>query len=1056
MKIVKRILIVLLVLIVLLIGSAIALPFIFKDEIVALAKEEINKNINAKVDFSGVDLSLFRDFPNLNFQMNDFLVDGIDEFEGIRLAEGKQLGFSLDLKSVIAKSGAINVRSVELIEPKINIIVLKDGKANYDIAIASDEITEETSSESDYSGFKAELKAYRIVDGHLVYDDRSSDTYVEIEDLDHEGTGNFTIDVFDLDTETQIAAMTVSQGNITYLKKAKMHLDAIFNIDQKNSKYSLKDNMLTINALQVNAEGFVQLKKADDILLDLKFNTPKNNFKELLSLIPNAYIEGYENVKASGDFSLDGSVNGVYNGEREQLPAFLVNVSINNGNFQYPGLPLGVTNINADINVNSPESDLDKMVINASKFSITVGDNPFSAQFRLSTPISDPNVDAQIKGVIDLEAISKAFPLEDIDELAGLIKADVKIKARMSQIDRGDYEAVNMSGTADISNLKYQSAGLPNIMINQAAMTFNPKRVEVSNFDAKLGKSDIKANGSIDNILAYISPDKTMKGDFIIRSRHFDAGEWVTEEETSSPTATPQALGASPATNTESTEIFDRFDFKVDAAIDEIVYDEYRLQNTKAVGQLSPVRMNVQSFETVIGKSDLQGSGTIANIFDYVFEGGTLGGNLNVRSNLFDLNQFMTEDGSVPPASGQTTMNEEALDPILVPKNIDMTIKARINKLLYTNMTLTDLIGTLAVKDEAVVIEEGKTKALGGEIDLAGGYDTKNQDAPAFNIKFDLQSLDFQESFNTFNTFQSMAPIGKFIKGNFNTTMILSGELGKDMMPNLNTLDAQGFLQTINGVINSFKPLQVVGNLLNVDHLKESLKLNNTKNWFEIKNGVVELKEAKHDFKDIAMTIGGTHGLNQEMNYNLTAAIPRKYLENNAAGAAVNTGLAAVRDQASKLGIQIKQSEVLNVLIQLTGSLTDPKVKFKLLGADGQASLGDAVKDAAKEEFDKQKEKLQNEVKEKVDETKAKVQEGVDKAVDSLRNVAKEKVDQAKEDLENKAKEALQNQLDSIAKKKAEELKNDKATQEAADKIKEELEKFNPFKKKKKDGDGGK
>ncbi len=1047
MKIVKRILLFFLVLLVLVVGSAIALPFIFKDEIVALAKDEINKSINAKVDFAGVDLSLFRDFPNLNFQMSDFVVDGIDQFEGIRLVEGKELGFSLDLKSVIAKSGPVNVRSVELISPKINIKVLKDGTANYDIAIPSEQQEVETSSESDYSGFEAALKSYRIEDGSLIYDDKSTDTYLEIEGLNHEGTGNFTIDVFDLDTETEIEAMTVSQGSITYLKKAKMDLDAIFNIDQKNSKYTLKDNILTVNALQVNAEGFVQLQDNDDILLDLNFNTPQNDFKNLLSLIPNAYIEGYEQVKASGDFSLNGSVKGVYNGEKEQLPAFQVNALINNGNFQYPDLPLGVTNINADVKVNSPASDLDKMTINASRFSLKVGNNPFDAKFNLSTPISDPNVDALINGVIDLAAISKAFPMDGIDELAGIINADVKIKARMSQIDRGDYEAVDMRGTADVNNLKYRSEGLPAVVINQAAMTFTPQRVEIGNFDSRLGKSDIKAKGSIDNILAYFSPEKTMKGDITLTSNLFDANEWVEEETTTTTSASPQALGATPSAPTEESEIFDRFDFKIDAAINEIVYDVYQLKNTKAVGQISPERMNIQSFETLIGKSDLRGSGTITNIFDYVFDDGTLGGNIDVKSKLFDLNQFMTDDGSTPAASGEATMDQAAMDPILVPGNIDMTIQADMDKLLYTNMTINNLKGTLAVKDEAVVIEEGKAKTLGGAINLSGGYDTKNPEAPTFSIKYDLQDMDFQQAFTTFNSFQTLAPIGKFIKGNFSSTMILDGELGKDMMPKLNTLDAQGFLQTINGVINGFKPLQAVGNALNVDYLKESVKLDNTKNWFEIKDGVVELKEADHKFKDIAMTIGGTHSLDQEMNYNLTAAIPRKYLENNAAGAAVNTGLSAIRDQASKLGIQIKQSEVLNVLIQLTGSITDPKVKFKLLGADGEASLADTAKDAVKEELDKKKEELQNQAKEKIDEVKAKAQEEANKAVDSVKTVVKEKVEETKKELEDKAKEALKNQLDSAAQKKVDEVID-------KDKIKEELDKFNPFKKKK-NGNGG-
>ena len=66
-------------------------------------------------------------------------------------------------------------------------------------------------------------------------------------------------------------------------------------------------------------------------------------------------------------------------------------------------------------------------------------------------------------------------------------------------------------------------------------------------------------------------------------------------------------------------------------------------------------------------------------------------------------------------------------------------------------------------------------------------------------MAIDVKSMDFQQSFNTFNTFQKFAPIGQYLKGKFNTTLNLEGELGKDMSPNLNTLNLSGFLQTLSG-----------------------------------------------------------------------------------------------------------------------------------------------------------------------------------------------------------------------------------------------------------------
>ena len=64
MKIIKKLFLVLFILIVLVLIAAVAIPYFYKDEIVDMAKTEINKTINADVNFNNVSLSLFKNFPN--------------------------------------------------------------------------------------------------------------------------------------------------------------------------------------------------------------------------------------------------------------------------------------------------------------------------------------------------------------------------------------------------------------------------------------------------------------------------------------------------------------------------------------------------------------------------------------------------------------------------------------------------------------------------------------------------------------------------------------------------------------------------------------------------------------------------------------------------------------------------------------------------------------------------------------------------------------------------------------------------------------------------------
>lgn len=58
----KKALIILVVLVASIIGAAIALPIIFKDDLIKIAQQEANKSLNATIDFTDIDVSLFT-FP---------------------------------------------------------------------------------------------------------------------------------------------------------------------------------------------------------------------------------------------------------------------------------------------------------------------------------------------------------------------------------------------------------------------------------------------------------------------------------------------------------------------------------------------------------------------------------------------------------------------------------------------------------------------------------------------------------------------------------------------------------------------------------------------------------------------------------------------------------------------------------------------------------------------------------------------------------------------------------------------------------------------------------
>ncbi|MEO1628108.1 MAG: AsmA-like C-terminal region-containing protein, partial [Bacteroidota bacterium] len=484
---------------------------------------------------------------------------------------------------------------------------------------------------------------------------------------------------------------------------------------------------------------------------------------------------------------------------------------------------------------------------------------------------------------------------------------------------------------------------------------------------------------------AYLSPEKTMTGNISVRSEYFNADEWMPAEEEST-------TGAQAEVEAEPVEVFDRFDFQMDAKVGKIKYDIYELTGNSFVGQMNSNELSIKDFRTNIGDSDLRGKGKLTNVMNYVFQNETLHGDLKLFSDYFDLNQFMVESES-DEASAINTADTEALEPIVVPDKIDLTVDANFGKLNYTNFNLKNINGELVVKDQAVTIKDTKADAFGGRINMNGGYNTQDPKKPLFDLDYDIEKFQFQEVFNKLNTFQILAPIGKFLEGRFDTKMSFKGVLGNDMMPDLSTLSAAGFLHTFESVLRNFKPVEKMSALLDIKALK-SMQIKDTKNWFEIKDGKIVIKEFDYSYQGIDMRIGGAHGIEQDMAYNILAKIPMEMLKGNAVGNAASKGFQLLNKEASKVGMKINEAEFVNVNIGLTGSLTDPKVSVKPIGTDGQSLKDQAVeslKEVKKQAIDtvtsvvnETKEELKKEVKEEKDKLVGGVKDAGKKAVDSL------------------------------------------------------------------------
>lgn len=557
----------------LLIVFLIAAPFLFKDKIVAIAKEQANKHLNAKVDFGNFDLSLFSSFPDFRFKINDVSIVGINEFDGDTLAFISELSTDINLRSVI-KGDQYQINSVIIDKARILGRVLADGKANWDIAKASTD-SSATVEDTSATKFSMKLKEFKIKNTYIVYDDIQGGMYAKLEDFNYELNGDFTQDIFVMRNVLEIAKTTFKMSGVSYLSDVHTQLKMDVDMDMPNMKFAFRENEVSLNDLTLGFDGFVAMPDTN-INMDLKFNTKQTEFKSILSLIPSIYAKDFSDVKTAGKLALDGYAKGTYNAS--QLPAFALNLGIVNAMFKYPSLPKSVNNINVDIKILNPNGVLDATTIDVNKFHVEMAGNPVDLTAHVKTPISDPGIRAEIRGTIDLASVKEFVPLEKGDNLSGIIKSDISVDGHMSAIDKKEYEKFKASGSLQIDKMNYKTATLPyEVFLNNLLMNFTTQFVELAAFDAKLGKSDIQAKGKIENFMQYIFKDDLIKGSFAITSRMMDLNELMSES-SSSTTAKPEAVKTDTAV-ASVTEVPANIDFNLDCNIGKMLYTNLVLEN---------------------------------------------------------------------------------------------------------------------------------------------------------------------------------------------------------------------------------------------------------------------------------------------------------------------------------------------------------------------------------------------------------------------------------------------------------------------------------------------
>lgn len=977
----KKVFRILLIILGVLLVLMVTVPVLFRSRIESFVKDQINNQVHATVDWSGIGISLFRGFPDLSVNLREFYVVGMDPFEGDTLAGMSRFEVRVDLLSAIRKD--VEVESIILDRPLINAVVLEDGSASWDIvrkpekeagkaveetgeagaltgeekgppaegqakpdealteeaeetgtgtaAEPTEEKTEQAAGKLDIP-LKVRLNRLAIQDGRLVYRDVKLGADAMLQDLDLELSGDLSSDRTDVSLEITAAGIQAVYGGIRYLKDAVFGLDVVAAADLINSIYTLKENEIRLNELILGSEGNVSLLEDGAMEMDLRFFSRKTSFESLLSMVPAIYLREFGSMRTSGDLQLEGTVKGIL--KDTILPDASLDLVVSDGYFAYPDLPKEVTDVQIELHADYRGTDMDRSTLDLKKFHILMGGNPFDLTLHVASPVSDMQVDGMARGTVDFSSLRDVVPLEDI-ELQGLLETDLSWDTRLSYIEKEQFEKVNLDGRLLVENVLLNTPEIPvPVQMTRMDLDFTPRVVHLLALDLLLGGSDLQMDGELTNFIPYVFDDQTVSGSLNLSSTLLDVNELLQE-----------------------------------AARDTV------------------------------------------------------------------------REESVPPGpemAGSEVPADSLLEPVSfrIPENIDFRMKLDMKKVIYTNIVVENILGAMEVTGGIARLDRLGMDILQGSVNTSGVVDTRGP-YPDVDVVLDINRVDIPSAYEKFVTVERLVPMAKYCMGTASVRAKYQSLLDAGFSPLFSTIHAEGRVFTRGLKIYNLKSFVRLSELLKNEKFR-NMAPDEVDLQFTVLGGRVMVDPFDLNFDNSRITVSGSHGIDRTLDYHLDMNIAKADLGEGAAE--MMQGITAL---AAGAGLNIPQSDMVKVKARIRGTFGDPEITTDLSEniIRGGETIRATVEEKAREKVEEVEEDVRQKAGEQAEQMISEAEKEAERLIEESREAGDRLVKEAEAQGEKLIEEAGGNPLRKMAAEKAAQELRDQAVRQSENMVRQAEEK---------------
>ncbi len=791
------------------------IPILFPGKISEQVKIFANQHLAGKLDYRKTHLTFFRHFPSLTVSVDDFLLKGSKPFQEDTLLAAREVAVGINLKNLIFDR-EVKIDEIYVTDAYGNVFVNSKGEANYNVYVSK---PSKKPKDTTVSGTSIKLDLIKLKNWNITYRDHSARVLVDAKGLNYTGRGGLSEDIFDLETDLDIDKLNFSLDRIYYAKQKTLHADLITRINTNALTFVLRKNELRINDLPLKFTGFVSILK-DGYNFDINAASEKTTIRDMISVLPPQYLDWAKDTKIEGNSDLFFSLKGRFSEPQNLKPRLKARLMVKDGFVSNGKAPVPMNHLNMDLNVDLPSLDTNQLMIDLKNLGFDLGpNNSFKAVVK-TKGLNEMQVNADIKGAVDLQTLDQALGLKDID-VRGLMDTNIKANGIFS-LDKKLFPKTN--GYLNLKNgwlkTKYYPNPVQNINIIANIIntdgTFKSLGVKLDPFRFDFEGNPVFVNADLQNfedVLYKVRAKGVLNVGRIYRvfaKKGFDVSGLIMADLSLNGRQSYATKGQYSKLDNKGNLILKNIKATTEFLPKSFFIKEgnFRFENEK---------MWFSKFLATYGKSDFSLNGYLLNTINYFIERkGTLHGQFTLNSNYVLIDEFMAlKNGDNSKKSIELEYakveNPKSSGVVIIPKNLDVSLQTNIRKVEFKGLALNHLKGQASVEKGQVYLKNTSFDIIGSKVNIDARYQDESPLTANYDVALKVMDFDVQRAYKEIDMVREMATAAKNVKGIVSIDYKLKGDFDRNMKPIYPSLEGGGIVNLRDVEVKNLKMLSAVG-----------------------------------------------------------------------------------------------------------------------------------------------------------------------------------------------------------------------------------------------------